>query len=108
MTDPIQTFLGVKVTTILASFIMATLAVLLDIKRHSFVTGVLAVVCGMAVAVLATDPIVANLNLPGDWSHAVAGILGISGRNLVIWVGLVSKDPLALWDRVRGKAPPKA
>lgn len=106
MTDPIQTFFGVKVTTILASFIMATLAVLLDIKRHSLVTGVLAVITGMAVAVLATDPIVANLSLPGDWSHAVAGVLGISGRNLVIWVGLVSKDPLALSDRWRGKAPP--
>ena len=106
MTDPIQTFLGVKVTSIAASFIMALLAVLLDIKRHSFVTGVLAVFCGMAVAVLATDPVVANLNLPGDWSHATAGILGISGRNLVIWIGLISKDPTALWDRWRAKAPP--
>ncbi len=107
MTDPIQTFFGIKVTTLAASFIMALLAVLLDIRRHSFVTGVLAVICGMAVAVLATDPIVANLNLPGDWSHAVAGVLGISGRNLVIWVGLVSKDPLAAWNRWRGKEPKK-
>ena len=107
MTDPIQTFLGVKVTTLVASGIMAVLAVLLDIKRHSLVTGILAVLSGMAVAVLATDPIVANLSLPGDWSHAIAGILGISGRNLVIWVGLMSKDPMAIWDRIRGKAPPK-
>lgn len=106
MTDPIQTFLGIKVSTLAASFIMALLAVLLDIKRHSVVTGVLAVITGMAVAVLATDPIVANLSLPGDWSHAVAGVLGISGRNLIIWVSLVSKDPMALWDRIRGKGPP--
>jgi len=33
-------------------------------------------------------------------------VLGISGRNLIIWVTLVSKDPLALWDRIKG-APPK-
>lgn len=103
MTDPIQTLFGVKVTTLAASFIMALLAVLLDIKRHSLVTGILAVISGMAVAVLATDPILANLNLPGDWSHAVAGVLGISGRNLVIWIGLVSKDPMALWERWWGK-----
>lgn len=103
MTDPIQTLFGIKVSTLLASFIMAVLAVLLDIKRHSLLTGVLAVISGMAVAVLATDAIVSNLSLPGDWSHAIAGVLGISGRNLVIWVSLVSKDPLALWDRLRGK-----
>jgi len=103
MTDPVQTFLGVKVTTLVASGIMAVLAVLLDIRRHNLVTGILAVVSGMAVAVLATDPIVANLNLPGDWSHAIAGVLGISGRNLIIWWALVSKDPMALWDRIRGK-----
>lgn len=105
MTDPIQTFFGVKVTTIVASGIMAVLAVLLDIRRHSLLTGILAVLSGMAVAVLATDPIVANLSLPGDWSHAVAGVLGISGRNLVIWVGLVSKDPMAAWERWRGRPP---
>jgi hypothetical protein len=77
--------------------------VLLDIKQHSFLTGVLAVISGMAVAVLATDAIVSNLNLPGDWSHAIAGVLGISGRNLVIWISLVSKDPLAALDRWRGR-----
>lgn len=79
MTDPIQTLFGIKVSTQLASIIMAVLAV------------------------LATDAIVSDLSLPGDWSHAIAGVLGISGRNLVIWVSLVSKDPLALWDRLRGK-----
>src|SRR5690606_11200128 len=97
----------IKITTLVASGIMAVLAVLLDIRRHSLLTGVLAVASGMAVAVLATDAIVAGLNLPGDWSHAIAGVLGISGRNLVIWVGLVSKDPMAIWDRVTGKGPPK-
>src|SRR5690554_772009 len=105
MTDPITSIFGIKVSTILASAIMAVLAVLLDIKRHSLVTGVLAVAAGMAVAVLATDAIVGGLGWPPAWSHAVAGVLGISGRNIIIWVALVSKDPMALWERFRGRGP---
>lgn len=106
MTDPTPYFFGIKVSTLAASAIMAVLAVLLDIKRHSVLTGVLAVIAGMVVAVMATDPIVNGLSWPPEWGHAVAGVLGISGRNLIIWISLVSKDPLALWDRVRGKSPP--
>ena len=86
---------------------MGIIAVLLDIKRHSVLTGILAVAAGMGVAVLATDPIVSGLHLEGTWSHAVAGVLGISGRNLIVWVTLVSKDPLALWDRIKGTPPKK-
>jgi len=103
MHDAIQALLASKAATIIASFVMALLAVLLDIRRHNLLTGLLAVLSGMTVAVLATDPIVANLNLPGDWSHAIAGALGISGRNIIVWCGLVSRDPLAFWDRIRGK-----
>lgn len=107
MTDPTPYVIGIKVSTLMASAVMAVLAVLLDIKRHSLVTGILAVVAGMAVAITATDPIVYGLGWPPDWSHAVAGVLGISGRNLIVWIALVSKDPLALWDRLRGKEPKK-
>lgn len=103
MTDPTPYIFGIKVSTLIASALMGILAVLLDIKRHSLVTGVIAVLAGMTVAVLATDPIVSGLKLDPTWSHAVAGVLGISGRNLIIWVSLVSKDPLALWDRIKGK-----
>ena len=104
MTDPTPYIFGIKVSTLFASAVMAVLAVLLDVKRHSLLTGILAVAAGMTVAVLATEPIVSGLRLDATWSHAVAGVLGISGRNLIIWVSLVSKDPLALWDRIRGKA----
>jgi hypothetical protein len=104
MTDPTPYIFGVKVSTLCASAIMAILAVLLDIKRHSLVTGILAVAAGMAVAVTATDPIVKGMGWPAEYGHAVAGVLGISGRNLIVWVALVSKDPLALWDRIRGKS----
>ena len=102
MTDPLS-FLGVKLSTLIAAGIMGALAVVLDIKRHSLFSGVLAVLAGMVVAGLATDGIVAGLSLPLEASYAVAGVLGISGRNIVIWISLVSKDPLALWDRIRGR-----
>jgi len=101
MTDP-ATIFGIKLSTIAASAVMAILAVLLDIKRHSWITGVLAVACGMAVAAFSTDAIVEGLKLPAAASYAVAGVLGISGRNIVIWISLVSKEPLALWDRILG------
>jgi len=107
LTDPTPYIFGVKVSTLVASAVMGAIAVLLDIKRHSLVTGVLAVLAGMTVAVLATDPIVTGLKLDPTWSHGVAGILGISGRNLIVWITLVSKDPLALWERVKGGKPPK-
>lgn len=102
MTDPVAIF-GIKLSTLAAAGIMGVIAVVLDIKRHSWVSGVLAVVAGMVVAGLSTDAIVAGLNLPHDAAYAVAGVLGISGRNIVIWITLVSKDPLALWDRIRGR-----
>jgi len=103
MTDPTPYFFGVKVSTLFASAVMAILAVLLDIKRHSLLTGILAVIAGMAVAAVATEPIVKGLGWPPEASHAVAGILGISGRNLIVWVALVSKDPIKTWRAWRGQ-----
>lgn len=107
MSDPTPYIFGVKVSTLLASLVTGLLAVLLDVQRHSFLTGILAVTSGMIVAVMATDPIVSGLKLDPSWSHAVAGVLGISGRNLIVWVSLVSKDPVAFWERLRGKEPPQ-
>lgn len=107
MTDPTPYIFGIKISTLFASTLMAVLAVLLDIKSHSVLTGLLSVAAGITVAGIATDPIINGLHCPADWGHAVAGILGISGRNLIIWVALVSKDPLALWDRIRGKQSDK-
>lgn len=99
---------GVKISTIASALIMAVLAVLLDIKRHTWLTAMLAVICGVVVAVLATGPLTAWLHLDDNWSHAVAGVLGISGRNLIVWISKVSKDPTALVRLWRGeyKDPP--
>jgi len=103
MTDPTPYVFGIKVSTMFASLVMAVLAVLLDIRRHSVWTGLLAVVAGMTAAVVFTDPVTSFLNWPESSSHAIAGVLGISGRNIIVWVAVVSKDPVAIWDRIRGK-----
>jgi hypothetical protein len=63
LTDPTPYIFGVKVSTLVASAVMGIIAVLLDIRRHSVLTGILAVAAGMGVAVLATDPIVSGLKL---------------------------------------------
>lgn len=107
MTDPTPYFFGIKVSTLIASSVMGVIAVLLDIRRHSVLTALLAVTAGIAVAAMFTDPIIAGMRWPDDWNHAVAGVLGISGRNVIVWISIVSKDPMDFWDRVRGKTPPK-
>lgn len=103
MPEPIQTILGIKVSTLLISFGMAALAVLLDIRRHNFVTAILAVFAGMSVALIGTDFIVEWLTLPPSASYAVAGVLSISGRNIIVFISVVSRDPWHAWEKWKGK-----
>jgi hypothetical protein len=86
-----------KLATVGPAVIAALLAVLLEFKRHTWGTAALALFSGAFVAYVATDPLVAFLNLDAGASHAVAGVLGISGRNLIVWVLTVSRDPLETW-----------
>lgn len=91
---------GASITTALGG---AVIGVLLDFRRHTWATAMLAIVSGVFVAYLATDLIVSILSLPQNASNAIAALLGISGRNLLLWVLQVSRDPINLWDRIRGK-----
>jgi len=101
-TDPTPWLLfGIKVSTLLVSTIAAVLSVLLDIKGHSLTTALLAIASGIIVAIVCTEPIAAWIGIKGA-DHAIAGVLGIAGRNLIIWVAITSKDPWALVDRLRG------
>lgn len=86
-----------KFTTILTAVIAALLAILFELKRHTWATAALALFSGAFVAYVATEPVVEWLGLQDNASHAVAGVLGISGRNLIVWIFMVSKDPLAIW-----------
>ncbi len=100
--DPFLLFGFVKVPVLVVSLIAAVLSVLLDVKRHSWGTAIMAIISGIVVAILCTEPVVGFLNARGA-EHAIAGVLGIAGRNLIIWVSIISKDPMALLDAIRGK-----
>lgn len=95
-------YLTEKFPTIVASALAAILFVLLEIRQHSLFTAVVAILSGIMVATLATTPIIEFWNLPSSAEHAIAGILGITGRNLIIWVGRAAKDPAKFWQTLRG------
>lgn len=75
----------------------AALAVAFEFKRHTWATAILAFVSGAVVAMFATGPIIDFWSLPESYSNAIAGVLGISGRNLIVWLLQASKDPLKAW-----------
>lgn len=95
--------LGIKATYVIFSTLAAIIAVLLDRKRYTWWTAILAVIAGALVAILATDPIVSILSLPENAAHGIAGVLGITGRNLVMWVNKASENPLKAWSEWRKK-----
>lgn len=95
--------LGIKATYLIFSTLAAVVAVLLDRKRYTWFTAILAVIAGALVAILATDPIVSVLGLSDGASHGVAGILGITGRNLIVWLNKASENPLKAWNEWRKK-----
>lgn len=107
--DPMQPILeaisaaGLKASYVLAAVFAALVAVLLDWKRYNFWTALLAIVSGVLVAVVATDPVVTVLHLPDTGNNAVAAALGIGGRNLIVFIHQVSKDPTKFMDRFRGR-----
>lgn len=95
--------LGIKATYLIFSTLAAVIAVLLDRKRYTWFTAVLAVIAGALVAVLATDPIVSILSLPDGAAHGVAGVLGITGRNLIVWLNKASENPIKAYQEWRKK-----
>lgn len=103
-TDPTPFLLFgiIKIPVLLVSAIASLLSVLLDIRRHSWGTAILAIISGIVVAVLGTDAVMSLIKIDGA-EHAIAGILGIAGRNLIIWVSIVSKDPMAILKALRGQ-----
>lgn len=88
---------GLKLPTVAPALAGAAIAVLLEFKRHTWATAILALVSGAFLALVGTEPIVHFFNWPVSANNAVAGVLGISGRNLIVWLLQVSKDPLGAW-----------
>jgi Na+/proline symporter len=84
---------------VIPAVIGAALVVGLEFKRHTWATAILALLSGAFVAFIGTEPVVQFFDLQDNAAHAVAGVLGISGRNLIIWVVNASSDPLSFWRR---------
>jgi membrane associated rhomboid family serine protease len=95
--------LGIKATYLVFSTLAAVVAVLLDRKRYTWFTAILAIIAGALVAILATDPIVSVLGLPEGAAHGIAGVLGITGRNIIVWLNKASENPLKAWNEWRKK-----
>jgi hypothetical protein len=95
--------LTAKAAVIAASALMAIASVLVDMRKHTFASALLAIVIGTAVGVIAASSVVAIMGWPEQAGYGVAGIFAISGQNIVKWLLRVSADPLKLWKDWRGK-----
>jgi len=99
--DQIKMYFAAKYSTIAAAMFAAILSVLLEVRQHSLFTATLAIVSGVTVAAFATTPVLEFWNLPDSWEHAIAAVLGITGRNVIIWIGRAAKDPLKFWQTIK-------
>lgn len=82
---------------------MATVAVLIDLRKHTLASALLAIIAGTALGIIGASSIVALMGWPEQVGYGVASIFSISGNNLVKWLLRISKDPTELWDKWRGK-----
>lgn len=96
------TLVSAKLLTILASMTMATIAVGLDAKRHSFPSAVLAIFAGTVVGVISATSICALFGWSEQIGYGISAIAAVSANNLVKWLLRVSVDPLSLWQRFKG------
>jgi hypothetical protein len=97
MPDLVAALAGLKLAAVLPALAGASLAILLELRRHTWATALLALASGAAVAWAGTDPLVAFFQLEQNAAYAVAGVLGVTGRNLIVWLLNVSRDPLKAW-----------
>lgn len=95
MTGP-ETILGIKVATLIASFAGAVASIVVDFRNHDFLTALGAIFAGVFIAAIASEPTVEFFKLSGSWGDGIAGIYGITGRNLVMWLRKASQDPTSI------------
>lgn len=86
-------FFGIKLATLFAAAVGALLSVGIDIKSHTYLTACGAVFSGVFIAYVATVPTIEFLGLSENWESVVPAIYGIVGRNLIVWISRVSKNP---------------
>jgi hypothetical protein len=92
-----------KAATIAASFLMAVIAVLIDMKNHTWPSAILAVLCGTVLGVISAISIVSLMGWTEQVGYGVSAIFGIAGNGLVKWIIKMSQDPSKLLDMWRKK-----
>lgn len=108
MLDHLWTMLAAKSSTIVAASVGAVISILLNLRDHSFLTATISLIAGVFVAYVATEPVIVLFGLNDTAGNAVAGALGVAGRNLIIWLRESSKDPVSIVLRLLGRKPPPA
>lgn len=103
MLDQIGAIVVAKSSTIIAASVGAVISILLNLRDHSLLTAILSLAAGVAVAFAATDPLIDYFGLSPKAGSAVAGALGIVGRNVIIALRESTRDPIATFNRLRGK-----
>jgi len=88
---------GFKTSTVIPAIVGGAIAILLEISRHTWVTALIALLSGVVVAYFATQPLVDYFSWNNNTSNAVSAVLGITGRNLIMWILVASRDPLSAW-----------
>ena len=105
MLDQIGALVAAKSSTILAAAVGALISILLNLRDHSPMTAVLSLAAGVLVAFAATEPLIEYFKLSQNAGNAVAGALGIVGRNIIIALREGTRDPIATFNRLRGRRP---
>jgi FtsH-binding integral membrane protein len=95
MTGP-ETVLGIKLATLIAAFTGAVVSIVVDFRTHDFWTALGAVIAGVFIAAIASAPTVEFFSLSDTWANGVAGLYGIAGRNLVMWIRNAARDPASI------------
>ena len=92
MTGP-ESIFGIKIATIIAGFIGAVISIVVDYRSHDFLTAIGSLIAGVFIAAIATNITIEYFSLSEVWGNGIAGFLGITGRNLIVFFIRASRDP---------------
>ncbi len=101
-TDGVALLLA-KAGIIAAAAGMAIVSTLINAKKHTLPSAILAIVAGTIMGVIAASSIVALMGWPEQVGYGISAIFAISGEGLVKSLIRISNDPLASWKNWRGK-----
>lgn len=92
-----------KAGIIAAAVTMAVVSVLINSKKHTLPSALLAIIAGTILGVIAASSIVALMGWPEQVGYGISAIFAISGDGLVKSLIRMANDPLSTWKNWRGK-----